>query len=491
MPVSLDGGTESPLGSMAPTGGTRPERRPIIFPGASVMSWPWIVTARGACRSRRMFLFRQEDAMKMRTAIPLCVMLLGIAGIALAGVAALSPNEQLGKSIFFDDNLSLNLNQSCAACHAPEVGFTGPLSFINAAGSVYEGSVAGRFGARKPPSAAYATPSPIFHFVIDKKEPLFIGGNFWDGRATGDKLGNPAADQAQGPFLNPVEQALTDFACVVYRVCDLANGYPVSFQAVWGVDSCDITWPPDADAVCATEGGILDLSTEDREKASAAYDQAALSIAGYEDSTEVNAYSSKYDAVLAGLAEFTKAEKKGFNLFQSKGKCANCHILDKRANGDPALLTDFTFDNLGVPKNPDNPVYNVDPDFVDFGLGGFLATLPEIYEPMVEDNLGKHKVPTLRNVAKAPDPGFVKAFGHNGYFKSLWQIVHFYNTRDAKPTCPNPFTTAADAIAMDCWPAPEVMQNVNTGELGNLHLSPSQEDDLVEFMKTLDDGYMP
>jgi len=337
----------------------------------------------------------------MRTALPLGIMMLGVVGLVLAGVSSLSPNEELGKAIFFDDNLSLNRNQACAACNAPEVGFTGPLSHINDTGSVYEGSVAGRFGARKPPAASYATPSPIFHFVIDHKEPLFIGGNFWDGRATGDKLGNPAADQAQGPFLNPVEQALTDNACVVYRVCDLANGYPVSFQSVWGMAACDIAWPMDVETTCATEGMMVMLSPADRSKVDVAYDQVALSIAEYEDSAEVNAYSSKYDAVLAGTAQFTKAEKSGFNVFQGKGKCALCHIIDRRANGDPPLLTDYTFDNLGVPRNPDNPVYNVDPGFVDYGLGGFLATLGDVYQPMVEDNLGKHKVPTLRNVFKA------------------------------------------------------------------------------------------
>ncbi len=113
----------------------------------------------------------------------------------------LTPEEQLGKSIFFDENLSINGNQSCASCHDPAWGWTGPDSDTNAGGAVYEGSIAGRFGDRKPPSAAYATLSPIFH--MDKKG-LFIGGNFWDGRATGEVLGNPAADQALGPFLNSV-----------------------------------------------------------------------------------------------------------------------------------------------------------------------------------------------------------------------------------------------------------------------------------------------
>ena len=117
---------------------------------------------------------------------------------------ALVGADAVGEAIFKDTDLSINRNQSCASCHDEQWGGTGPLSGINAAGAVYEGSIAGRFGNRKPPSSAYATISPVFH--MDKG--LWVGGNFWDGRATGEVLGNPAADQAQGPFLNPAEQAL-------------------------------------------------------------------------------------------------------------------------------------------------------------------------------------------------------------------------------------------------------------------------------------------
>ena len=139
-------------------------------------------------------------------------------GLALAGILSiglgvasgqiLTPKQELGKSIFLDKNLSLNNNQSCGSCHDPKAGWSGPdgaIDGINAHGAVYEGSIPGKFGDRKPPSSAYATQSPILS--VDKKG-LFVGGNFWDGRATGEKLGNPSADQAQGPFLNPVEQAL-------------------------------------------------------------------------------------------------------------------------------------------------------------------------------------------------------------------------------------------------------------------------------------------
>jgi cytochrome c peroxidase len=404
-----------------------------------------------------------------------------IATVAVSAQAdQLTANEELGKAIFFDQALSLNGNQSCAACHAPEVGWTGPTAYINEHGTVYEGSIPGAFGDRKPPSSAYATQSPVLYMEHDG---TFEGGNFWDGRATGWHLGNPAADQAQGPFLNPKEQALPDSACVVYFVC--TADYSVPFTSVWGADACAIDWPVDVETVCATEGGVVGLSEEDRAQSTMNYDSIALSIAAYEASPEVNAFTSKFDLAKLGLVNLTRQERQGRALFQGKAKCARCHP----ANGNQPLYTDFTFDNLGLPRNPENPVYDHNPDFVDLGLGGFLANTAE-YSDYAEDNLGKHKVPTLRNVDLRPSGDFVKAFGHNGYFKTLEGIVHFYNTRDVKPVCPGDYTEA-EALAADCWPEPEVPENLNTAELGNLGLSAEQEAAIVAFLKALSDGYVP
>ncbi|MCK7580714.1 MAG: cytochrome-c peroxidase [Chromatiales bacterium] len=114
------------------------------------------------------------------------VIVFGLCALIALPVSAqtvmLTPQEQLGKNIFFDKNLSINANQSCAECHSSEAGWTGPDSMINIHGSVYEGSIPGRFGNRKPPSSAYATQSPILSLA----KGLFVGGNFWDGRATGE-----------------------------------------------------------------------------------------------------------------------------------------------------------------------------------------------------------------------------------------------------------------------------------------------------------------
>ncbi|MCK7580713.1 MAG: hypothetical protein MZV65_37130 [Chromatiales bacterium] len=172
--------------------------------------------------------------------------------------------------------------------------------------------------------------------------------------------------------------------------------------------------------------------------------------------------------------------------------------MSSTPGGKAALFTDYTFDNLGLPKNPENPFYYADPQFnplgtnwVDLGLGEFLAsqtTHPE-WVPLAPENYGKQKVPTLRNVDKRPSPDFVKAYGHNGYFKSLKRIVHFYNTRDVLPKCAASVTDA-EAEMMGCWPMPEVPVNVNAKELGDLGLTEDQEWALVEFMKTLSDGWM-
>jgi cytochrome c peroxidase len=420
--------------------------------------------------------------------------------------ADLTPIQNLGRQIFLDTQLSLRKNQSCASCHVPEAGWVGNDSKINSAGAVYGGSINGTFGNRKPPSSAYATLAPIFHLdETDPDEPLFVGGNFWDGRATGEKLGNPAADQAQGPFLNPVEQALPDNACVVFRVCEGAYGDLA--DAVWGPEVCAINWRNQGavNNQCVKPDGRVALSEEDRAKVDAAYDQVALAIAEFEDSPASNAFTSKIDARRAGLYTFTDQEELGRQVFVGKGQCVLCHV-DSTETEPPPLFTDFTFDNLGVPKNPLNPASIAKPDWVDPGLGGFLETRDD-YKAYAAANLGKHKVPTLRNVGlgscesleyadpTAPKPSkcITKAYMHNGYFKSLWQVVHFYNTRDTKASCESQGIDGATvdvALANDCWPAPEVAENVNIDELGDLGLSTEEELALVAFMMAMSDGYL-
>jgi len=193
----------------------------------------------------------------------------------------------------------------------------------------------------------------------------------------------------------------------------------------------------------------------------------------------------------------TPEENLGLQVFKEKGHCANCHVLDKGPNGEPPLFTDFTFDNLGVPRNPENPWYTMPASFnpdgmkwLDLGLGEFLASRAD-YRQFAKENDGKQKVPTLRNVDRRPSPTFIKAYMHNGYFKTLKGVVHFYNTRDVKQTCKNPLTREADAIMQNCWPEAQIKTNVNKNELGNLGLTEAEELALVKFMQTLSDGFEP
>lgn len=417
--------------------------------------------------------------MKGRISIAVLVLALCFAFVSMQADTAesqvLTDKEALGKIIFFD-KISSPDSMSCATCHDPNAGWTGPIGGINKHGAAYRGAIPQRFGNRKPPTAAYATLSPILYY--DEDEELFIGGNFWDGRATGEKLGNPAADQALGPFLNPVEQNNPDKKAVCEQIAQ--SKYAWLWEVAWG-----------------------EPITCDAENIEVNYDRIGLAIAEYEDSSEVNQFSSKYDYYLAGLVALTPQEAEGLALFNNEetAKCALCHLSD----GASPLFTDFTYDNLGIPKNPQNPFYGMDmvyldngdpinplgAGWIDYGLGGFLMGHPNPdWAAMAGDNMGKHKVPTLRNVDKRKDIDFPKAYGHNGYFKSLKGIVHFYNTRDTKPACPWSMTEK-EAMNIGCWPAPEVAENVNTEELGNLGLTDAEEDAIVAFLQTLSDGYIP
>jgi cytochrome c peroxidase len=439
------------------------------------------------------------------------LLLMGNRSSALAQdpVSPLSGIEALGKAIFFDKNLSANGVQSCAACHAPEVGFTGPDSAVNAGEAVYPGALPNHFGNRKPPSAAYAGDSPELYF--NETDGGWFGGMFWDGRATGRTLHDPLAEQAKGPFLNPLEQALATAQVLCVKVKQSA--YAGLFEEVWGKGSLD----------CAKDvNGV--------------YDKIGRSVAAYERSAEVNPFSSKFDLFwdnakaagkdvtkikcgtggmgggMAGMGcpgggmdpnrwsafrnlGLTDAELQGLAVFNDRAGCSSCHSLEPGSEGYP-LFTDFGYDNIGVPMNSENPFYSMpeawNPDgaaWIDYGLGGFLKSAgyaAEVYEP----ELGKVKVPTLRNVDLRPAEDTVKAYGHNGYFKSLTEIVQFYHWR-AMMDMGNCMGGGMGGGMGDCsgmenmFPAPEVDQNRAT-----LNMFPMMQiDNVVAFLKTLSDGY--
>ena len=369
------------------------------------------------------------------------VIILFVVTIGTASANDLTSQEELGKLLFFDTDLSTPQGQSCASCHDPDFGFADP----DSSRAVSMGAIHERFGNRNSPTAAYAAYSPDFHY--DEDEGMYIGGQFWDGRAAN------LAEQAKGPFLNPLEMNNPGKLIVIQKIRD--SDYADLFEDVYGEDALD------------------DVEM--------AYDQVADAIATFEMTDELNRFSSKYDKYLAGEVSLTKEEKRGLKLFNNpkKGNCAACHPSTVGPYTDKPLFTDFTYDNLGVPSNlgmlgdsselmnyypfyypPIAPNFNPDGlNFVDYGLGGIV---------MIPDEMGKMKVPTLRNVA------ITSPYMHNGAFMTLKEVVHFYNTRD---------------VPDNGWPAPEVNMNVNTEELGDLGLTDCQEDAIVAFMETLTDGY--
>ncbi len=386
----------------------------------------------------------------------------------------------LGKLLIFDKHLSVNQNEACSFCHTPETGFTGPIQSLNESTVSYPGSVRTRFSNRKPQSYMYAPCAPVLHY--NDLQGDFVGGNFWDMRASGYRLQNASAEQAQGPPTNPVEMGLPDSACVAYRLSKAP--YRKLFETVWGADSFAIEWPHDVEKVCATPGPPpendehpVHLSTVGRARADHVYDEFGLAIS------------------------------LGYDLFRGQARCNECH-RDGGPTEEP-LFTDFTASNLGVPRNSGVQIYYENrPDqhgytanrlggaYVDTGGGTFLRTLRSDSGQLNPDAGwlklapkfdAKFQVPTLRNVDMRPYPDFVKAYMHNGYFKSLKEVVHFYNTRDVLSKC----TPGDPGEKVTCWPGADDPTNVNKRQLGNLRLSDQEEDAIVAFLQTLTDGYKP
>ncbi len=351
----------------------------------------------------------------------LALMLPGLASAAKGGIS----KPWLGAQIYFDRNLSIGGNQSCASCHWPAAGFSEP----HTEHPVSEGSIAGLFGGRSSPSAAYATFSPLPFF--DAKAGTWVGGQFWDGRAP------DLVAQAKGPFLNPVEMAMPDKESVVSQVA--ASYYASDFLAVYGPNGLSTATPADIDA---------------------SYHNIADAIAAFESGDYFNRFSSDFD--ILGPNKLTAQQQEGYKLFTGKAMCDLCHPAKKGPYAAGPLFTDFSYDNLGIPVNEEVHALTGDHS-IDYGLGAALVPPDPAHD-------GKFKVPTLRNVALSPP------YGHNGRFATLYDIVHFYNTRD---------------VVAEGWDPPEVPANVNTAELGDLGLTEAEELAIVAFLESLTDTPPP
>ena len=443
-------------------------------------------------------------------------------------VVLLSTGEQLGKDIFYDATLSNPEGYSCATCHNPQSGFTGPSSLVNRTTGPVPGVVHGRVGRRNPQSIPYAAFSPRGPYLTSAEGGTYIGGTFWDGRTP------DTATQARMPFLDQNEMANAP-----------VGPYPPHAGGFSPLLAQKLTNRPYAGLFESFFGRDVFQASRDKQ----IYDLVAAVLAVYEASGEINQFSSKYDASTNGvppmhLYTFTPAEENGRVLFFGKAQCFECHSSKKldpvnQATRGKDTFTMYCYANLGVPKNLENPFYantnhDANPhgcnllgaDFVDYGLGANPNPAPDGTKFMdaqpgdVPQFDGLFKAPSLRNMDMRPYPGFVRSYMHNGVFKSLEEVVHFYNKRsiatnslgrevafDWRRGPPAGYTPIFSPP--ECMELPVNVQNIaglnpaqfaalppdrgnilNNGQVGNLQLTPQEEADLVSFLKTLTDGYM-
>lgn len=306
-------------------------------------------------------------------------------------------------------------------------------------------------GFRSVPSLRYLNSGAFF---FDKDGTPTAGFNR-DGRAAS------LLDQAERPFLAGHEMGNANAAAVAVKLA--AARYAGDFRILFGEDAFD-----DAD------GALL---------------RARFAIAAYEKSApELHPFDSKYDYFLKGKVRLAPPELRGFALFnrKDKGNCAACHTSARGADGSPPLFTDFSYDNLGVPRNAEIPA-NAEPEYFDLGLCG-----PDRIDLVARRDLcGAFKVPTLRNVATR------QVFFHNGLFKTLRDAVRFYVRRDTHPE--EFYPRAADGTLLKFDDLPRALQrNVNTQEVpydrrpGQApRLDDAEIDDVIAFLGTLTDGYDP
>jgi cytochrome c peroxidase len=448
----------------------------------------------------------------------------------------------LGGLLNYDQNMSPLRNVACASCHMPYAGFSGPIPSVNLTIVAYPGTFHFRAGKRTAQRYTYAPQFPVLHFNATLQ--AFVGGAFWDARATGYRLQSPDAEQAQHPPVDTQEMGFPDIACIAWRISQAQ--YRSLFEQVWGSDF-EINWPADTEQTCSTPGGNfptatpIALSPNDRTKANDIYNHWGQSISALEHTDDVSPFSSKFDAFLAGKATLTSDEMAGYKLFDGKAACNTCHLdgrgstqtsgtgsdskpstttgIDTSAATNQApLFSCLGYANEGLPLNPRLALfYQNKPDalgftpnplgfgYRDLGLGNFLRSGPgsapnpnATWISRAPTSDGQMQTSTARDVAmtpkqcpttEAPGPYFQKEFFHNGYIKSLKQLVHFYNTRDVyaynvtSGHCP-----AGTTEKVDCWPMPEVPNNIDM-TTGNLGLTDQEEDQIVAFLQTLTDGF--
>jgi len=330
----------------------------------------------------------------------------------------LSDTALLGKMLFFDTNLSEPGGVSCATCHSPSTAFADARKMPLSKG------VYGRDGKRNAPSLSYAAFTPYRHQEIIRGRVEELGGFFRDGRA------KFFIQQAMFPLIDVNEMNNYSLEKLANKVKSAA--YYGKYKQIYGT------------IAAADSFNVLYNISE--------------ALMAFELSYQLRPFTSKYDFYLRGMAQLTDSEKRGLALFNDtlKAKCSLCHSTSPLPYVDniTILLTDFSYDNIGLPKFSTTPQ-------IDSG-----AALAEGYNPQ---ELGRFKIPSLRNVA------LTSPYMHSGIFNTLEEVMKFYNERDVNPA----------------FQPPEISETVNSIDMGNLKLSEQDIDDIIAFLNTLTDGYHP
>jgi cytochrome c peroxidase len=366
----------------------------------------------------------------------------------------LSPAALVGRKMFFDPALSGSGRNSCATCHDPNNAY--------APGNALAVQPGGRsmnlFGTRAVPSLRYKEFTPPYADQLVNPDgysaPGPGGGFTQDGRAP------TLADQAKIPLLAVNEMANRSPADVVGKIS--RSGYAELFRAAFGAD---VFRRPDE-----------------------AFQHAAEALQAFQrEDYSFHPFSSKYDLHVRHKigGQFSDAERRGLGVFldPKKGNCAACHFTGAGLQGSSGLFTDYSYEAIGVPRNPDIPA-NKDPRHYDLGL----CDRPDHALPDGHRYCGMFKTPTLRNVATR------QVFFHNGRIKSLREAIRFYNTRDTSPELWYP-TVRGVVRKFDDLPQ-QFQSNIDRqapliGQAAGSTppLTDQDIDDLVVFLNTLTDDY--
>jgi cytochrome c peroxidase len=382
---------------------------------------------------------------------------LPLAGVQTCRAEATAALAALGKKIFFDPALSSSGRISCATCHSPDHAY-GPSD----GRAVQQGGAQENMeGGRSVPSLRYVlnrTPIWSVPFTSSEAERLREGdepprGGFgWDGRF------NTLREQASFPLLAPNEMANPAPEAVVAVL--RRTRYAADFRKIFGPRIFDDS----SHAYAATLQALERFELEDR---------------------SFHPYDSKYDDYLDGKTSLTAQELRGKALFDDPtgGNCASCHPDRKGTDGSHPFFTDFEFEALGVPRNPELSA-NTNPNYFDAGVcGPVRVDAPAILTRFC----GMFKTPSLRNVA------IRRAFFHNGRFHTLRDALRFYVRRDTSPKEWYPVSPEGTAMKFDDLPA-SLRGNVDVIDKP-LTLKEGQDpvwsekdiDDVIAFLVTLTD----